>query len=112
MSFTGLVRDLFCLAQVHRASGQAGDGRGFERRVERHLAAVGVRPVDVFSGVRSLGSQSLSGLYHQIDATGVVREAVVIGEWKAYSGAIPKNELLRFKGATDDYWLQQHQYAT
>lgn len=111
-TFTEFVRDLFCLANVHQASGQAGDGRAFELRVERHLAATGVRPVEVFSGVRSLGSQSLSGLYHQIDATGATREAIVIGEWKAYRGAIPKNDLLRFKAATDDYWLRQHRFAT
>jgi hypothetical protein len=71
----------------------------------------GVRPVTLFSGVRSLGSQSLSGLYHQIDAAGRTREAVVIGEWKAFRGSIPKNELLRFKAATDDYWLEQHSYT-
>jgi hypothetical protein len=103
---------LFCLANVHLAAGEAGDGRAFERRVERHLAAIGVRPVEVFSGVRSLGSHSLSGLYHQIDATGATREAVVIAEWKAYRGAIPKNDLLRFKAATDDYWLRQYPFAT
>jgi hypothetical protein len=112
VSFISFLRDLFCLANVHLAAGEAGDGRAFERRVERHLAAVGVRPVEVFSGVRSLGSQSLSGLYHQIDATGITREAVVIGEWKAYRSAIPKNDLMRFKAATDDYWLRQHPYST
>jgi hypothetical protein len=106
------LRDFFCLANAHFAAGEAGDGRAFERRVERHLAATGVRPVEVFSGVRSLGSHSLSGLYHQIDATGRTREAVVIGEWKAYRSSIPKNDLLRFKAATDDYWLRQHPYAT
>jgi hypothetical protein len=112
LSFTAFLRDLFCVANAHLAAGGAGDGRGFERRVERHLAAVGVRLVEVFSGVRSVGSQSLSGLYHQIDATGRTREAIVIGEWKAYRGSIPKNDLLRFKAATDDYWLRQHPYAT
>jgi hypothetical protein len=109
--FTRFLRDLFCLANVHLAAGEAGNGRAFERRVERYLAATGVRPVEVFSGVRSLGSQSLSGLYHQIDATGATRQAAVIGEWKAYRGAIPKNDLMRFKAATDDYWLRQHPYA-
>jgi hypothetical protein len=108
---TAFLRDFFCLANAHLAAGEAGDGRAFERRVERHLAATGVRPVEVFSGVRSLGSQSLSGLYHQVDATCRTREAVVIGEWKAYRGSIPKNDLLRFKAATDDYWLRQHPYA-
>jgi hypothetical protein len=107
-----LVRDLFCLANAHLAAGAAGDGRAFERRVERHLAAIGVRPAEVFSGVRSLGSQSLSGLRHQIDAAGATRDAIVIGEWKTYRGAIPKNELMRFKAATDDYWLRQHPFAT
>jgi hypothetical protein len=112
VSFTAFLRDLFCLANAHLAAGEAGDGRAFERRIDRHLASIGVRQVEVFSGVRSLGSQSLSGLYHQIDATGATREAVVIGEWKAYRGAIPKNDLMRFKAATDDYWLRQHPYAT
>lgn len=112
LSFTSFLRDLFCLAHVHEAAGGAGDGRGFERRVDRHLAAVGVRSVGVFSGISSLGSQSLSGLYHQIDATGATREAIVIAEWKAYRGTIPKNDLMRFKAATDDYWLREHRYAT
>ena len=112
LTFTGLVRDLFSLANDHLATGRAGDGRGFERRVERRFAELGIRPAQAFSGVRLLGSHSLSGLYHQIDATGRTREAVVIGEWKAYQGAIPKNEVLRFKAVTDDYWLRQHSYAT
>lgn len=110
--FTVFLRDLFCLAHVHLATGGAGDGRAFERRIERHLTTLGVRPVEVFSGVRSLGSQSLSGLYHQIDYTGATRGAIVIGEWKAHRGAIPKNDLIRFKAATDDYWLRQHPFAT
>jgi hypothetical protein len=108
---TAFLRDLFCLAHAHRSAGQAGMGYAFERRIERQLAAVGIRPVQILSGVRSLGSQSLSGLYHQIDATGRTREALVIGEWKSYRGAIRKNELLRFKAVTDDYWLGQHPHA-
>lgn len=111
ITFTEFLRDIFCLANVHLAAGGAGDGRAFERRIERHLVVRGVRPVKVFSGVRSLGSQSLSGLYHQIDATGTTREAIVIGEWKAYRGSIPKNDLMRFKAVTDDYWLRQHAFA-
>lgn len=112
VTLTAFLRDLFCLANVHLASGDAGDGDAFERRIERHLGAIGVRPAVVFSGVRSLGSQSLSGLRHQIDATGATREAIVIGEWKAYRGTIPKNDLMRFKAVTDDYWLRQHPFAT
>jgi hypothetical protein len=112
ISLTAFLRDFFCVANAHLAAGEAGDGRAFERRVERHLAATGVRAVEVFSGVHWLGSHSLSGLYHQIDATASTRDAVVIGEWKAYRGSIPKNDLLRFKAATDDYWLQLHSYAS
>jgi hypothetical protein len=111
ISFTSFVRDLFCLANIQLAAGEAGDGHAFEARIARHLAAVGIRPVEVFSGVKSMGSQSLSGLYHQIDASGAIHEAIVIGEWKTYRGSIPKNELLRFKAATDDYWLRQYPYA-
>lgn len=111
IALTSFVGDLFGLANEHLASGGAGDGRGFERRVDRYLAARAIRSVEVFSGVRSLGSQSLSGLYHQIDASCSIRHAVVVGEWKAYRGAIPKNDLLRFKAVTDDYWLRQHPYA-
>ena len=98
ISLTELLRDLFCLANAHLASGEAGDGRAFERRVERHLAATGVRPVEVFSGVRLLGSHSLSGLYHQIDATGRTREAVVIGEWKAYQELDPEERPAALQG--------------
>lgn len=111
ISLTAFLRDFFCLANAHLATGGAGDGRAFERRIERHLAVTGVRPLEVLSGLRSLGSHSLSGLYHQIDATGRMREAVIIGEWKAYRSSISKNDLLRFKAATDDYWLQQHSYV-
>ena len=111
ISFAEFLRDLFCLANAHRISGASGDGRGFERLVARHFAAVGVRQVDAFSGVSVLGSQSLSGLYHQVDATADTRDAIVIGEWKAYRDFIPKNELMRFKAATDDYWLCQYPFA-
>ena len=32
-------------------------------------------------------------------------DAIVLAEWKAYRGVFPKNELLRFKAATDDYYM-------
>ena len=112
VSFTAFLSDLFCLAHAHLATATAGDGRAFERRVARHLSRSEFVRSRCSPGVRSLGSQSLSGLHHQIDATGATREAIVIGEWKAYRGAIPKNELMRFKAATDDYWLRQHPFAT
>jgi hypothetical protein len=56
-------------------------------------------------GSSILGHAALSGLLHQVDATAAVQDAIVIGEWKAYRSAIPKNELLRFKAVSDDFYL-------
>ena len=55
-------------------------------------------------GCKVFGHAPLSGLTHQIDGTIACPDALVVGEWKAHRGAIPKNELLRFKAATDDYY--------
>ena len=97
-----LCTDLFLLGHAHLAAGVVGDGAGFERRIRAHLDAMGLPNA---SGFRVLGRRSISGLYHQIDEQTGCGDALVIGEWKAYSGCIPKNDLLRFKAATDDYWL-------
>jgi len=56
-------------------------------------------------GLTLLGHTSLSGLGHQIDSVFASDDAIVIAEWKAHHGAIPKNELLRFKAASDDYLM-------
>ena len=103
ISFPGLCRDLFLMAQVPLM----GDARGhqWERSIQEHLANRGVRS-DVLPGGYSLfGTSSLSGLSHQLDATLASRDAIVIGEWKAYRGAFPKNDLIRFKAVTDDYYF-------
>ena len=42
---------------------------------------------------------------HQVDATLSCADAIVLAEWKAYGGPFPKNEVLRFKAATDDYYM-------
>ncbi|MFN2503678.1 MAG: hypothetical protein ABR540_05505 [Acidimicrobiales bacterium] len=97
-----LCGDLFLLGHAQLAAGVVGDGFGFERRVRVHLDAMGLPDA---RGFRVLGRRSISGLYHQIDEQTDCGDALVIGEWKAYSGYIPKNDLLRFKAATDDYWL-------
>lgn len=69
-----------------------------------YLARSGVPVESVPGGYRVFGHTSLSGLRHQIDGTFGCTDGLVIGEWKAYKGSIPKNELLRFKAATDDYY--------
>lgn len=101
-TLTSLTLDLFLLGHAHLAAGQAGDGYGFEQRVRSHLDGLGFPAGD---GFRVLGRRSLSGLYHQFDTQTACGDALVVGEWKAYRGTIPKNHLLRFKAATDDYWM-------
>lgn len=105
-SIASVCLDVFLLGVDYAADGRAGDGYGFERVVARHLAQRGV-PVRGSSSTRVVGPQSLSGLRHQIDAQGDTGEGLLIGEWKAYRGTIPKNELLRFHAVTEDYWLQR-----
>lgn len=107
-SLAGLCLDLFLMGHAHLASGQAGDGFGFERRVRSHLDALGLPTSRDF---RVFGRRSLSGIYHQLDEQTSCREALVVGEWKSYTEQIPKNDLLRFKAATDDYWLLEQPAA-
>lgn len=101
-TLSGLALDLFLLGHAHLAAGQAGHGNAFEHRVRDHLDAAGMPDA---RGFRVFGRKSLSGLYHQLDEETACSDAVVVGEWKAYRGRIPKNDLLRFKAVTDDYWL-------
>jgi hypothetical protein len=84
------------------AAGEAGLGAAFERRIRAHLNLLGLANA---AGFRVFGRRTVSGLYHQLDEQTACCDALVIGEWKSYRGIIPKNELLRFKAATDDYWL-------
>lgn len=101
-SLASLVLDLFLLGHSHVAEGEAGKGLEFERRVRAHMTRVGLLNA---SGFTVFGRKSISGLYHQLDEQTACTNALVVGEWKAYRGKIPKNELLRFKSVTDDYWL-------
>jgi hypothetical protein len=101
-SLARLSLDLFLLGHAHLAAGEAGNGVGFERRIRSHLDLIGLPNA---RGFRIFGRRSLSGIYHQLDEQTACDEALVVGEWKAYTGHIPKNDLLRFKAATDDYWL-------
>lgn len=103
-SLSSVCLDVFLVGIDYAADGRAGDGYGFERVVAEHLARRGVA-VRAGECTRVVGPQSLSGLRHQIDAQGDVGEGLLIGEWKAHRGRIPKNELLRFHAVTEDYWL-------
>jgi hypothetical protein len=101
-SLAELCLDMFLLGHAHLADDEVGDGFGFERRIRGHLDRQGLRSA---AGFRVFGPRGVSGLYHQIDEQTSCDQALVVGEWKTYTGAIPKNELLRFKAATDDYWM-------
>jgi hypothetical protein len=106
--FADLCRDLYALAQdaSRVAAGVRGPERGWswEARVADALARRGFPAEPLPGGVRVFGAVPASGLRHQTDAAVHCTDAHVIGEWKSYSGAVPKNELLRFKAATDDLY--------
>ena len=104
-TFVDLCRDLFFLSQWDIDGHGPARGHQWEQRVAEYLAHHGL-PVEALPGAfMVLGHASLSGLPHQIDGTIGCTDALVIGEWKAHQGSIPKNELLRFKAATDDYFM-------
>ena len=109
LTFDSLCLELFVLAQqgIDDVAGASGKARGsvWEELVADHLAHRGVHVESVPGGYRVLGFSSVSGLMHQVDATLACTNAIVIAEWKAYRGTLPKNELLRFKASTDDYFM-------
>ena len=105
ITLSDFCRDLFLLAYVGIADSGPIRGWRWEQRVAGYLAKQGA-PVEVLpGGYKLFGHVSLSTLKHQIDGTIGCADAIVIGEWKAFKGKIPKNELLRFKAATDDYFM-------
>jgi hypothetical protein len=97
-----LAGELHGLAQYE--DGTPGPARGFrfERRIADGLARRGFPVRAVPGGVEIFGVLPASGLLHQMDAEIRCADADVIGEWKCYVGAIPKNEVLLFKAKTDD----------
>jgi hypothetical protein len=102
--FSTLCQDLFALAQVLDESRGPERGWHWEARIADCLGRQGY-PVELMpGGVRVFGVVPASGLRHQTDAAISCVDAHVIGEWKAYVGPVPKNEVLRFKAATDDLY--------
>ena len=100
-----LCQDVFLLAQLGIDGSGPVRGRRWEQRVSDRLAMRGVPSEPQPGGCSILGHVSLSTLKHQIDGTFDCADAIVIAEWKAFAGKLPKNELLRFKAATDDYFM-------
>jgi hypothetical protein len=102
--FTTLCQDLFALAQAPDEARGPERGWRWERRIADHLGKKGFPVEPMPGGIRVFGVVPASGLRHQTDAAIECVDAHVIGEWKAYSGPVPKNEVLRFKAATDDLY--------
>jgi hypothetical protein len=90
---------------VRRAT--PGDGRGLESAVRDVLVARATRSDHVPGGYSLLGFGSASRLWHQVDAEVHLRDSILVLELKAYSGALGKDDLLRFVAATDDLWAGQ-----
>src|SRR5689334_14162293 len=89
--FSDLCRDIFVLAQRPEPVAGSERGRRWEIRIAEALAFRGF-PVESFpGGVRVHGVLPASGLRHQTDAAITCTDALVIGEWKAYRGRVPKN---------------------
>ena len=105
IALSDLCRDLFLLGHIGIDGSGPGRGRQWEQRVADYLANRGL-PSEVLPGGYSIfGHVSLSTLRHQIDCVIGCADAIVIAEWKAFRGKMPKNELMRFKAATDDYFM-------
>ena len=100
--FATLCQDLFALAQIPVEKRGSAGGWLWERRIADYLAQKGFPAEAMPGGVRIFGTMPASGLRHQTDAAIECLDAHVIGEWKSYRGPVPKNEVLRFKAATDD----------
>jgi hypothetical protein len=103
-SYSALCARLFLLAQD--VDDTPGPERGYrwEARISEMLGMHGFPVETVPGGVRVFGTVPASGLRHQTDAAITCSDAHVLGEWKSYRGTVPKNEVLRFKAATDDLY--------
>src|SRR4051794_30649961 len=104
-SFPEVCRQLFLLARAADLPRTRERGPAWERMVFDLLAGHMIPVESAPGGFQVCGHSSLSGLSHQLDAVFGNRDAVVVAEWKAHRGPIPKNEFLRFKAASDDYLM-------
>jgi hypothetical protein len=103
-SYAALCRDLFLLAQEPDPCVGPGRGQRWEWSIADELALQGYPVESMPGGLRVFGVMPASGLRHQTDAAIECVDAHVIGEWKSYRGPVPKNEVLRFKAASDDVY--------
>lgn len=110
-SLPEICRQLFLLARTAVLPHTRGRGSAWERMVFDLLAARMVPVESAPGGFQVCGHSSLSGLSHQLDAVFGGPDAMIVAEWKAHHGPIPKNEFLRFKAASDDYLMALARFA-
>src|SRR4051812_5668293 len=89
--FVDLCRDIYILAQLFDAPPGRRRGARWENRIAETLTRRGFPVTGVPGGVRVFGTLPASGLRHQTDASVACSDALIIGEWKAYTGSVPKN---------------------
>src|SRR5689334_199103 len=104
LTLAGMSGDLFLLALAGPHAGVT-DGHTWEQCVYDQMALRSVPVECIPGGYKVFGFASQSGLHHQVDMVMGAIDAVVILECKAYRRALPKNDLLRFKAVTDDYYM-------
>ncbi len=109
--FSDLCRYLYVLAQAIDATPGPSRGWRWEQRIATVLSHRGLPVESMPGGVRVLGVMPASGLHHQTDAAISCKDAYVIGEWKAYTARVPKNEVMRFKAVTDDLYDTMAEHA-
>lgn len=102
--FATLCQDLFALSQIRDDVRGPERGSRWESRVADLLGRRGYPVEPMPGGIRVFGVLPASGLRHQTDAAIDCTDSHVIGEWKAHMGPVRKNEILRFKAATDDLY--------
>jgi len=102
--FASLCADLHGLAQQPLDANGPARGWRWEERIAEGLRARGFPARSVAGGIHVHGVLPASGLRHQIDGEITCDDALVLGEWKAYHGPVPKNEMLRFKATSDDLY--------
>ena len=105
ITLSSLCRDLFLLAHTDIEGHGPRRGQKWEQIVADHLARRNVPVETLPGGCTVFGHVSLSTLKHQIDGTIGCADAIVVAEWKAFKDNLPKNELLRFKAVSDDYFM-------
>src|SRR4051812_22883828 len=95
--FANLCADLYRLSLAEVSGNGPARGWRWEQMIAERLLERGYPARSVPGGVSLFGITAASGLRHQVDGQVDCADALVIGEWKAYQGSVPKNEILRFK---------------